>query len=101
MTEDGYPTEEELDTITNWDYKEGFHELMAYIETLWVYADAGYWTRTGEEYHISTAGWSGNEEIIQAMQENTIFWAFCWAQSRRGGHYIFDLTRGKKNVQHT
>ena len=42
-------------------------------------------------YYISTAGWSGNETIIRAMQKNIMMWQLNWVQSRRGGHYIFEL----------
>jgi hypothetical protein len=97
VDDDGYPTEEMLDKIRNWYYN--FNELMQFIEPHWQYGDIGYWW--GEElelfegkvmqYKISTAGWSGNEDIIRALQENHIFWSLCWVQSKRGGHYIFEV----------
>lgn len=105
LDEDGYPTEKSLDIIKNWEYTKGFGNLLDFIYTIWAYNDAGYWTvnrNLPHEYHkdklmdvynISTAGWSGNENIIRALQENRIFWMSCWYQSRRGGHHIFKITK--------
>lgn len=93
LDEDGYPTDEALDKIATWHYDDpkGWFE---FIRSLWFYADFGYWKEEQTEstqYHISTAGWSGNESIIKAMQLNEILWSFHWQQSRRGGHYIFEV----------
>jgi hypothetical protein len=93
--EDGYPTEKLLDKIENWEYNSKYEELMQFIKPYWRYSDFGYWDEKtldkGKEYHISTAGWSGNESIIGALKENKIFWMVSWIQSRRGGHYIFEV----------
>ena len=83
-----YPTEDELKKITEWPYPN-FEGLMNFIESIWEYADCGYWKQTKKKYYISTAGWSGNEEIIGAMKANFIFWGIYWHSSQRGGHYIF------------
>ena len=42
------------------------------------------------KFYYSTGGWSGHEEIIEELKK-TWFWMFCWEQSRRGGHYIFEI----------
>lgn len=97
VDDDGYPTEEMLDKIAKWDYN--FNDLMRFIEPYWNFSNYGYWSESqiGElrervtEYNVSTAGWSGNEDIIRALQENRIFWSLCWVQSKRGGHYIFEV----------
>lgn len=65
------------------------HGLMAYIKPRWEFSDCGYWKQDGDIYIISTGGWSGNEEIIGALQENVIFWAIFWYSSTRGGKHIF------------
>ena len=38
--------------------------------------------------YIATGGWSGNEQIMQTLQQ-TLFWAFYWQKSERGGAYTF------------
>ena len=93
MDTDGYPDETELAHITawKWDNPEGWEGLLAYVKARWEYADCGYWQQRGRTYRLHTAGWSGNESIIGALQENHMFWALCWVQSRRGGHYIFRI----------
>lgn len=98
---DGYPTDEELDRIKSWPI-EGDHSLwFDFIRSCWW---AAYWGWHEEDavddlfdkpvhrYSISTGGWSGNENIIDAMRGNeNMLWAFTWVQSRRGGHYIFQI----------
>lgn len=61
---------------------------MEYICGLWEFSEWGF-HRDNEIYSISTGGWSGNEEIIDALKNNIMFWILYWYQSRRGGHYIF------------
>jgi hypothetical protein len=86
MDEDGYPTEETLDRLKNWDYKD-IPGLFDFITSLWIYEN--YWNYENDELHISTGGWSGHEELIAALKENSMVWILSWVQSRRGGHYIF------------
>ena len=72
--------------------------LMSYLRSIWAYVAWG-WTETQDVdvyskcaynvYDISTAGWSDNEALIEALEDNSCFWAMCWEQSRRGGYYIF------------
>ena len=88
--EEEYPTETELKTIREWQYETGWQSLMDYISDIWHFAGWG-WKKKGKTYYISTAGWSGNEEIIAAMKANSMFWSMSWVQSRRGGHYIFKV----------
>jgi hypothetical protein len=87
MDEDGYPTEEELETVRKWKYSD-FHGLMEYVKSLWNWNGYGF-ERKGDIYEVSTYGWSGNEDLIWAMKQNQMFWILHWEQSRRGGHYIF------------
>lgn len=101
LDDDGYPTEEMEKAITAWPYQR-CRELMECIRKAWHFGDWG-WSESDEvvdgetvrRYTISTGGWSGNETLIGALQENRMFWMLCWQQSRRGGHYIFEI----KNIR--
>jgi len=88
MDTDGYPDDNELEIIKNWNPMD-MTGLLDYIEPMWKYADCGYWGEEDGWYHISTAGWSGNESIIGAMMENIIWWTMYWYSSTCGGHYVF------------
>ncbi len=98
--EDGYPTEESLELVSKWHWSDskGWFE---FIKSIWYMASFG-WTEGDEEnpwekdkmihkYYLSTAGWSGNELIVSAMQKNDMLWHIHWYQSTRGGHYIFEI----------
>jgi hypothetical protein len=94
LDEDGYPTDEALEEIKNWHYDKGWISLMEFVKSIWWASDWGF--RVEENvgkltYYLSTGGWSGNESIVQAMQRNYLFWSLTWIQSRRGGHYIFEI----------
>lgn len=80
-----YPEETELQKIREWPYQD-FDGLMDYISKLWHWPE--YIWKEGAEWHLSTGGWSGNEEILDAMIDNTVFWALYWQSTRRGGHVV-------------
>ena len=95
---DGYPTQSACDIIALWDFTDstGWFE---FIKGIWWMPDWGWresdvkdecFDKMVRQYNISTGGWSGNEDIIRAMMKNNMLWNFCWVQSRRGGHYIFE-----------
>lgn len=88
MSEPTYPSDEQLETIRKWEYSD-FPGLMAFIKQIWFYSDSAYWRQKGDIYWISTVGWSGNEDIIAAMQDNYMIWTMNWYRTTRGGHYIF------------
>ena len=101
LDEDGYPTDGALKLIETWHFTYT-KEWFEFIESMW---HLRLWGWSSEEtindynepitrYRISTAGWSGNESIIEAMQTNHFLWHDTWVQSRRGGHFIFELKHG-------
>ena len=86
-----YPTQEQLDAIAAWpaDRLASWFDFIQEAGKYWPEDD--YWTQEGNTYHISTAGWSGNEDILEAMSQNFACWALTWQSHRRGGHYIFEI----------
>ena len=93
----GYPSDASLEIIRNWPVENKHRALMAFVEKLWKYPE--YWneqktitnTHYEFEYTISTGGWSGNEELVRALYDNTMFWVSCWTRSERGGRYVFTV----------
>ena len=95
LDNDGYPTEETLEKIKSWPHTDGWEELLEFVKENWYYPE--YFNKFTYEktilYHISTGGWSGNEDILSALKSNHLFWMFCWLSSKRGGHYEFEVKR--------
>ena len=99
LDEDGYPTEAALVAIELWNFQD-CKGWFAFINSLWAHKSWGWCEgdkpderntdKTKYQYDISTAGWSGNESLIAAMEKNFILWSTTWVQSRRGGHFIFE-----------
>lgn len=96
-----YPTEEELEKIKNWKYEDDYEKLAEFICAIWHFED---WAELrgwavddlGTKYRelrLATAGWSGNESIIGALEKNTMFMMICWVSSHRGGLHIFHIIK--------
>ena len=95
-----YPDKAELKKIEKWDSQDPWG-LAEYLMSVWHFNDyiriGKRWEKGGYEgghkvLRISTAGWSGNEDRIEALRKN-MFWFFYWQSSKRGGHFIFHLPR--------
>jgi len=87
---DGYPTEEELKRIHEWP-PDDLLGLIGFIKGIWWMSEWGVHV-TPERLRLSTGGWSGNEDIILALQAGLHwFWMKHWESYRRGGHYVFRL----------
>lgn len=98
LDEDGYPTEEALQYIRLYPYNYSQIDLMAFAIKLWSYPDfvdisieKGWDGKDVQVVKMSTGGWSGNEDVIRALKENTVWWYTNWFSSKRGGHYVFKL----------
>ena len=102
LDEDGYPTEDALFCVENWNYEDP-KGWFTFIKNIWYLSDWGWkeslefhnWRKDTEviHYSISTAGWSGNELIIKSMEKNDLLWHTTWYSSRRGGHYVFEILK--------
>lgn len=82
----GYPTDETLNVIEFWKFP--FDGLWDFIKEAWN-TQYGQIKESKNLLKFSTGGWSGNEDIIAAMQNNTAFWSMYWKASVRGGIEIF------------
>ncbi len=106
LDEDGYPSESVLWMLEHWpfDDAQGWLDLA---QRAWHFRDLTWTEKMAADdfeagkivklLHVSAFGWSGNESLIAAMQANTMLWGECWVQSRRGGHYIFELPSAPKS----
>lgn len=83
-----YPTEQQLKDIEEWPTGQ-WADLIEFVKSIYWRKEMINWIGD-DTIAVSTGGWSGNESIIGALKRNRVFWAMCWQQSRRGGHYIFD-----------
>lgn len=88
-----YPLQEDLDTLSSWPMAKAGEWIDAACQIWW--ASDTLIKRTSRRLYLSTGGWSGNEQIIEAMQ-GSLLWSMCWMSSYRGGHHVFDLTRLKE-----
>jgi hypothetical protein len=90
-----YPTNKELKIIEDWDFtKQSVKNFLDFIKKIWNWANVGFYQLKGKRIlrlELHTGGWSGNEDIIVAIQNNELFWLICWQKSVRGGHYYFRI----------
>lgn len=87
LDDDGYPTDEALRRVKRWPADEPAG-VLDFMRELWNFREWG-WHQHGDTHHVSTGGWSGNEDLIRALQANPVCWLRLWKQARAGGHYIF------------
>lgn len=82
----GYPTERGLDMVRF--FEGNLNEMYQLLKMLWWHNKSVEYD--GETLCLATLGWSGNEDIIQALQENKFFfWVKYWHLSKKGGYYEF------------
>jgi hypothetical protein len=98
-----YPTENELEQVRSLlrdDFSpKSLIDFLEFLRSIWWNAEWGF-RLSGKKVlklHLSTGGWSGNEDIIEALMENFIFWSIGWVSARRGGHYEFRFKIKKEN----
>ena len=90
-----YPEESVLRKIKKYDImKDGVDGLLDLVHENWKYADEGGFRLTGKKVRkleLITLGWSGNEDVINALGKNLMFWPLYWTKSVRGGHHWFEI----------
>ena len=90
----GYPTEAELQDIRDWDPRVwSVVNFLDFIKSIWWNPGWGF-VKKGKRIivlELHTGGWSGNESIINAINENKFFYPLYWQRSRRGGHLKFRI----------
>lgn len=93
LDEFGYPTEYSLARIQTWKVysEEDFINLMEFVKDLWYYPEC-FQEGPDHVYTLITLGWSGNESVIGAMQENVVLDSLFWYSSERGGKHIYAPT---------
>lgn len=70
-------------------------------ETLSVAEHAVIYANPQDRYlRLATGGWSGNEDLIEALAANTVAWGATWRLSTWGGLHLFcyrrTLQRGRR-----
>lgn len=94
LDKDNYPDEASLKAIKEWDIlKQGVPDLLdLVVENTWC-PDWSFSIKGKRvlwfEYH--TGGWSGNEDVIDALHNNRLFWSLYWKKSEAGGYYYFKI----------
>ena len=102
LDENHYPDEKCLKAIEKWDIlKDGVQGLLDLVEENTNWPDWSI-SITGKrvlhfEYH--TGGWSGNEDVIDALEHNPLFFVLYWKKSVRGGSYYFRIKPIKEKIK--
>lgn len=102
LDDNDYPDEESLEKIKNWDLLEhGVEGLLDLIEenTNWSSRQIKRSGKNVIRYVYHTGGWSGNEDVVEAMMHNFLFWSLSWWKSTIGGHYYFKIQKKQYGVQ--
>ena len=100
FNEEGYPTEEYLNWLKNWEVwmEEELHETMIpnilqSLKITWAYGIKIEKIHNDKfKIGLHTYGSSNNESIIRALEENPLFWYY-WIRHDVGGHYYFKFPK--------
>ena len=82
---DIYPTSGSLNLLT----KAKAEDVLEIAKDIWN-TDYGALKETEDTLVFITGGWSGNEDIITAMEQNELFWLKHFYSYTRGGNYVFN-----------
>jgi hypothetical protein len=99
MNVNGYPTKKTQKMIREWDFKN-MVSLISFIKERWAYANSGYFKvhfNKGANgvpnmcVDMHTAGWSGNEVLIDAFLKHP-FSSIFYKKWETGGHHYFEIS---------
>ena len=107
LNKDGYPTAAAERRIRQWDGMDA-DNCLDFVASLWKWPDWGV-SRTlkpeeallvhaeeGDHYlRFATGGWSGNEDLLVALDANLLVTMFTWRLSAAGGLHIYQYMRGR------
>jgi len=93
LDKNGYPDAKSLKEIEKWDIlKQGVQGLLDLVqENTWPDEPLSITGKRVLRFEYHTGGWSGNEDVIDALHRNILFWPLFWQKSTRGGHYYFKI----------
>ncbi len=104
-----YPSDAALERIKAWPWEDVFG-CLDFVASIWHWPDFGVSHELRpEEYHVchtdngdrflrlATGGWSGNEDIVGALELNWGVQAMAWQLSGRGGLHIFKYPERPKS----
>lgn len=96
MNDDGYPEDAELEQIRTWSPgpkwsgSEPWLGILGLVYDAWNH-DMGRADWSGQILTLVTGGWSGNEEVLGALEDNRCARSMLWLSSHRGGRYTFGI----------
>jgi hypothetical protein len=103
-TDGDYPTEAALTRLEQWPYQDTAGALD-FVKAIWHWPDfASHDLSTHEAailhanhddkyLRLATGGWSGNEDIVHALESNRMIHAIAWRLHAFGGLYIYQYPR--------
>lgn len=98
LDNEGYPTEEYLDAIADFNMNDDIMEFIDILKEGWWMPDWGFKLhrkyRGKVKLELHTGGWSGNEEIIREIIDNMYltYFKMRYVKWTAGGHYYFEIT---------
>ena len=96
LDNEGYPTEEWLEYIKNFTNGD-IHEFISLLTDSWWMNSYGVVLKRKykgkQKLELHTLGWSGNEELINAIISNDYLTHFYmrYVMWRTGGYYYFEI----------
>lgn len=105
MDKDGYPDDDDLKRVKDWDAIADPKGLFLFVADLWKYDDYKKMSvgrhgflkdREVIRLEFHTGGWSGNEDLMDALLNgNGVMGVgdMFLNEWRRGGHYYFEIPK--------